>query len=277
MAVITTQFDVSGGQLYCRHNTLDPSRETLLFIHGLGESGLCFLEALQHPFFRKYNILIPDLIGFGRSAAAETDDYSFDSQIDRLATLLDETNTDRVHIIGHSMGGDLGTLFCGKYSARTVSFVNVEGDLTPDDRFITNKVIEADRDGRFVQWLRDDFARGIVVNWAESWPSCVRYLASLQLCAPSAFLTSAQQIYDLNAAAPNRDGGIIGVQYLRLSLTKVFCSGSESLSSGSKAFLTNNNLLHRPFPKTFHWVMLDAPQAFYGFLADFIAQNRYAA
>lgn len=175
------------------------------------------------------------------------------------------------------MGGDLGTLFCSKYSARAVSFVNIEGDLTPEDRFITNKAIETDRDGRFEQWLRSDFACGIVVSWAEDWPSCVRYLASLQLCAPSAFLASAKQIYDLNAAAPDSDGGIIGVQYLRLSLSKVFCWSSESLSSGSKAFLTNNKLLHQPFPNTFHWVMLDSPQAFYGFLTGFIAQNRYTA
>lgn len=273
MSVITTQFDVSGGMLHCRHNELDAGRETLLFIHGLGESGLCFIEALTHPFLTSYNILVPDLIGFGRSSAADKDDYAFDSQIDRLVSLLDVTNTDRAHVIGHSMGGDLGTLFCDKYATRATSFMNVEGDLTPDDRFITNRAIAADHEGRFEDWLRNDFAGVTVVDWAIKWPSCVRYIASLHLCSPSAFLASAKQIYELNApTSENPNAGVIGLKYRHLALPKIFCSGI-SLSSGSKMFLARNNLAHKTFPDAFHWVMLDTPDLFYRCLAEFVVAN----
>ena len=40
---------------------------TLLFIHGLGESGLCFEELARRPELKALRLLIPDLPGYGRS------------------------------------------------------------------------------------------------------------------------------------------------------------------------------------------------------------------
>jgi hypothetical protein len=39
--------DVEDGWLFFRHSEVRKSRLVLLFIHGFGESGLCFKEALE--------------------------------------------------------------------------------------------------------------------------------------------------------------------------------------------------------------------------------------
>ena len=273
MSVVTSKFAVPGGDMTCRHNELMIARESLLFIHGLGESGLCFIEAFNHPLLGNYNILVPDLIGFGRSAGNNTDDYSFDSQVKRLIALLDVTGIQRVHVIGHSMGGDLGTLFCEAYPARALSLVNIEGNLTPDDRFITAQAVAAQREGRFEQWLLNDLAGDIVVNWALQWPTCIRYIASLQMCSPAAFLASAEQLYELDSLdADDGQGGIIGLKYLHLTLPKIYCLGCGR-SSISQAFLENHALLYQSFPDAFHWIMLDTPKTFYRLLADFLLKK----
>ncbi len=257
----------------CRHNEWVTSRASLLFIHGLGDSGLSFIEAFNQTSLTNYNILVPDLIGFGQSVDNDTDDYSFAAQLDRLVALLDATGIQRVHVIGHSMGGDLGTLFCEAYPARALSLVNVEGNLTPDDRFITSLAMKAQQEGRFEQWLLEDLTGGIVVNWALQWPSCIRYIASLQMCDPAAFLASAEQLYELDSPDGDGQAGIIGRKYQRLTLPKVYCLGSGR-SSCSQAFLDNHDLRYQSFPDAFHWVMLDMPTAFYQFLADFVASSQ---
>ena len=72
-----TTIEVDGGQMYYRYNDFDASRPTVLFIHGIGESGFCFLEAFQAPLLSDFNIVVPDLLGFGRSSPAADQDYTF--------------------------------------------------------------------------------------------------------------------------------------------------------------------------------------------------------
>jgi len=262
---------VDGGRMYYRHSDIDVSRPTIVFVHGLGESGLCFLEALHEPLLEGFNIVVPDLLGFGKSSAALDGDYAFSQQITHICRLLDGVGVHRVDLVGHSMGGDIGTLFCQQYRDRINRFVNIEGDLTPDDRFITNAAIQAERDGRFQDWLREDFPSQQVLSWCQARPSCIRYLASLRMCQTRAFLASVREIYGLNEGLPDSNVGLIGKTYLNLDVPRVYCWGMDSLSKGSQAFLAESTLSHKAFPDAGHWVMLDQPVRFYSFLAGFLA------
>ena len=62
--------EVDGGQMYYRHNGFDATRPTVLFIHGIGESGLSFLVAFHSSLPSNFNIIVPDLLGFGKSSHA---------------------------------------------------------------------------------------------------------------------------------------------------------------------------------------------------------------
>ena len=265
--------DVFGGQTYYRSTRIKSGGETLLFLHGLGESGLSFGEAFQEPSLRGFNVLVPDLVGFGKSSAAVKGGYSFSSQIRRIIELLDALEIGNFHLIGHSMGGDIGTELADRHSARVKTFVNVEGDLTPGDRFITNEARKAEKEGRFHKWFHDDFPNKIVADWAKKRMSCRRYLLSLSSCRAEAFLESAEEIYRLNAATPESESKI-GIKYNSLSVPKVFCWGMESLSEESQGFLTRKELTNRAFEGSGHWVMQDRREAFYNFLSGFLAGYR---
>ena len=268
--------EVDGGQMYYRHNGFDVTRPTVLFLHGIGESGLCFLEAFHDSWLSDFNIVVPDLLGFGKSSQAAGHDYAFSQQIVRVCGLLDGLGIVEFHLVGHSMGGMIGTQFCHQRSDRILSFVNIEGDLTSGAPFITGPAIQADVGGRFEEWLRDDFAQQQVIDLCHQWPSTVRYLASLNMCRSRAFLASVYEIDKLNESLPGSNFTLIGKTYLELNTPRVFCWGIESLSGVAQAFLEDSALINEAFDRSFHWVMLDQTARFYSFLSDFLATQRKA-
>ena len=132
----------------------------MLFLHGLGESGLSFSEAFDEIDLKEYNIVVPDLLGYGRSSAADGDGYSFEAQLERIWQLAEHQNFDlqEIHLIGHSLGGDLATLMCEQDDeTRIKSLVNVEGNLTSHDLFISRKAAWAAKRPDFKQWFDDEF------------------------------------------------------------------------------------------------------------------------
>ena len=62
---------VPDGYMFYRHNQIDQERTTLLFLHGLGESGLCFVDAFHEPALKNYNIIVPDLLGYVNLTGSE--------------------------------------------------------------------------------------------------------------------------------------------------------------------------------------------------------------
>jgi pimeloyl-ACP methyl ester carboxylesterase len=62
--------ELEDGWFSVRHSGLHQGLPTLLFIHGLGESGLCFNEAFDFPEMKAFNLIVPDMLGYGRSSAS---------------------------------------------------------------------------------------------------------------------------------------------------------------------------------------------------------------
>jgi len=149
---------IGNEHIFLRHSKIIPYKLTLLFVHGIGESGLCFKEALEDERFGKYNILIPDLVGYGRSSESKSGDNSFGSQIDMLFYLIKYFELNDVVLLGHSMGGDITTLLCSRDKYGKISkYINIEGDLTQHDLFVSSKAVEADRENRFPEWFENFF------------------------------------------------------------------------------------------------------------------------
>jgi len=51
-------------------SAIQGDRPSLVFLHGLGESGLSFSKAFERPELARFNLVVPDLLGFGRTEAA---------------------------------------------------------------------------------------------------------------------------------------------------------------------------------------------------------------
>lgn len=87
----------------------DDVAELMVCLHGLGGSALNFgLVAPQLSEHRR--VLVPDLLGHGRSFAPGPDEAAVDSQLRMLSRLLKQEADRPVVLVGHSMGGVLAML-----------------------------------------------------------------------------------------------------------------------------------------------------------------------
>ena len=255
--------------VFLRHSDFKPGRPAILFVHGLGESSLCFQEAFEHPRLAGFNLLAPDLAGYGRSSPAS--DYSFACHLARLDLTLQHiessgTVIDHLIVAGHSMGADLATLFCSAslYAGRIVALVNIEGDLTEHDLFISGKAVEADNAGRFDQWFENDFKRKMIYErLGGEHESCRRYHASLYLARPEAFLMNAKELCHRATSLAPPIVSEFGRKYIGLSAPKVFCFGENSLSYEAREFIKEHDIDSVSFANAFHWPMIDASDDFY--------------
>jgi pimeloyl-ACP methyl ester carboxylesterase len=270
---------ILGDHLFLRHSPLHAGRPTLLFIHGLGDSGKTFQEAFEDKRFEQFNILAPDLAGYGRSSAST--DYSFAAHTERLWSLVEKLESrerieiERLIVVGHSLGGDIATLFCNSDRLGKVGkFVNVEGDVTQFDLFISGRAVEAASRGEFKQWFESDFMeRKVYAELGSRYESCRRYYASLHFARQDAFLANARELYDRNTSVEGEYQSEIGRTYCSLRIPKVFCYGTESLSPETARFLESRGLESKSFPGAFHWLMVDAREEFYSFLHDYASSD----
>lgn len=274
MMLAESQVPVAGGRMAVRHGEIVRDRSTILLVHGLGDSGLAFMEVFDTGLAEAFNVVVPDNLGYGRSSAAAGGDYSLSSQVSRLWELAAKLGLDRFHLVGHSLGGDLGTLMCdGDDEGRILSFVNVEGDLTPGDMFISGRVEQVFREGNFTGWFQREFKEDLVLGrWGRQRASCRRYYASLWFCDPEAFLSNARELVTGYPPLPGKTECRLGALFRSLAVPKVFCWGESSLCAGTRNFLEEALLPNRMFGRASHWLMIDQPDEFYGFLESFVGK-----
>jgi pimeloyl-ACP methyl ester carboxylesterase len=173
------------------------------------------------------------------------------------------------------MGGDLGTLMCTKYSqARIKAFVNIEGDLTQNDRFMTDLAVEAHARGEkyFEKWLKHELADILFAGErARFILSKQRYQESLAACSAKAFWKNVEEIRSLNENLPGLKYAEAARLFADIQIPKLFCWGRQSIQSNSS---TGKYLKTKPFPEqpfdAFHWIMLDQQIEFYNFLVRFL-------
>ncbi len=106
-----------------RYLASDNSHDSLLLLHGLGASAdrWAFASPMLDGHF---NLIIPDIIGFGYSAKPNVD-YTMDLFSDFVLGFLDSLKMPRTHILGSSMGGQIALEFAARSSSRVNKLVLV--------------------------------------------------------------------------------------------------------------------------------------------------------
>lgn len=77
----------------------------------------------------------PDLLGYGTLQNAELSAITLPNQVAHLERWLTERDIERVHLVGHSVGGAIAILFATAYPHRVASLFSVEGNFTLNDAF----------------------------------------------------------------------------------------------------------------------------------------------
>ena len=100
-------------KLAYRYILTDPSFPTLFFIHGNMTSSYIWIT--MEPLKSKYNLICPDLRGFGHSSYNKPI-IGLEDYCDDLSELLTFLQIKKTFVIGFSLGGTVSLSFCAKYN-----------------------------------------------------------------------------------------------------------------------------------------------------------------
>jgi pimeloyl-ACP methyl ester carboxylesterase len=89
-------------------------------LHGFSADKDNWLRFAKH-FTDDFNVVIPDMAGHGDTGFDKSWDYSTPVQATRLVKIIEQLNIERVHVIGHSMGGSIAAHFVKTYPQHTLS------------------------------------------------------------------------------------------------------------------------------------------------------------
>jgi 3-oxoadipate enol-lactonase len=102
----------------------------LMLIHGFPLDHTSWDEAAS-LLDKEFDVITPDLRGFGQSSTVETP-YTVSDMADDLAGLLEHLGIDKVALAGHSMGGYVALAFAKKYPQKVSGLGLVSSQAAAD-------------------------------------------------------------------------------------------------------------------------------------------------
>lgn len=89
---------------------------TLIFLHGWGQN-IQMMQPVANPFYKKFNILIVDLPGFGLSSEP-TYPWKVSDYVECIHELVKNLKIKNIVLIGHSFGGKISLLYASRYEVK---------------------------------------------------------------------------------------------------------------------------------------------------------------
>ena len=100
------------------------STKPLLLLHGLADSAVVW-SSLGTYLASRYHVVAPDLRGHGSSSKPDRG-YTSEQIIADLEALMTHLGWSKAHILGHSWGGKLATIWATSHSQRFSSLILVD-------------------------------------------------------------------------------------------------------------------------------------------------------
>jgi 2-succinyl-6-hydroxy-2,4-cyclohexadiene-1-carboxylate synthase len=225
------------------------SGNPILWIHGLGESSLCFEQLTALSPMSEYQHWLLDLPGYGRSPWVQPMDLSQVTRV--LEPLL--YRLGRPVVVGHSMGGVLASMLAKRFGPDLVrAVVNIEGNVSLGDCQYSGRVASDSLEdflatGR--DCLLDDLYRRGVEDRAHR-----GYFVSMRLAQPDMVYLHSQDL-----VKRSKEESLVG-QMSQLRLPLLYIAGfPNGVCQRSLELLEESGLTFLRIEGSGHWPFLDQP------------------
>ncbi|MEW9267497.1 alpha/beta fold hydrolase [Kineococcus endophyticus] len=190
----------------------------LVFLHGFGGTAQDYADIVRHPHLSDRPVLAYDAPGCGVSTCNDLSALSIEFLLQVALAALDAAGIDRFHLIGHSMGGLTGLLLAEQEHARVATFTDIEGNLAPEDCFLSRQIVAHPDQGP------KDFMAGFAERAAQSEePGSALYATSVQhKVHPDAVAPIFNSLVRLS------DHGDLLARFLALSMPRTFVYGAHN-------------------------------------------------
>lgn len=192
----------------------------ILFLHGFGSTKEDYADIVFQPEFEGHPFVAFDAPGCGETRCADLSKVSIAFQVKAALAMADHLGFERFHLVGHSMGGLGALMLAHAHPDRVLSFVNIKGNLAPEDCFLSRQIFDYPQDD--IERFFDEFIER--TRTASTYSSAL-YAASLrhkvQVGAVGGIFRSMVDLSD-NADLLNK--------FLGLPFPKMFMFGEQYAS-----------------------------------------------
>jgi len=252
--------------LSCEERLLDVPKDSpgdlVLFLHGLGCDHSSFAGAWAEEGLAGYSLLAPDLPGHGDSGIMKDLAYRLQDHAEIIHRLLEQLPFERLHIVGHSMGGAVGLMLAGHGDLPLASFINVEGNLLEHDCGMLSRRAAGTPEELFVS---DKFAR-LLEKASQSEAADTYDWAKMAVRTDAhAFHRSAVSLVEWS------DSGRLYEMFAALDVPKVYIYGEHSANTDVIAHLEGVHKIE--IGDAGHFLTTDQSELFHETVARIIANK----
>jgi pimeloyl-ACP methyl ester carboxylesterase len=235
-------------------------------LHGFGSTKEDWSGLAAHPAVADRGFAAWDAPGIGASVCGAPTSVTVPFLVDTAEALLDEALVDlgieRFHLVGHSMGGLTALLLAARRPDRVLSFADVEGNLAPEDCFLSRQVLTHAHDdpGSFLDAFVER-ARTSTEPGSALYAAGLRAKVAPELVAPI-----------FNSMVELSDSGDLLPTFLELPFPRMFVHGDHNVGLTYLPALRAAGVEVASIPHSGHWPMYTHPIALWDRIAAFLDQ-----
>ncbi|KAJ5947260.1 alpha/beta-hydrolase [Penicillium verhagenii] len=232
----------------------------ILFLHGFGSSKEDLADLSLHPSLQNYGFIAYDAPGCGQSDSTDLSITDIPFLVACAEAILAHFQVNKFHLIGHSMGGLTGLLFAKRHPDRVLSFIDIKGNLAPEDCFLSRQIFNfpSEDPGAF---LEDFISR---VRKSKSFGSMM-YASSLPARVRAGVV---RPIFDSMVRLSDEEDLL--VMFLGLPCPKMFMFGDEYRWLPYLERLGKGEVELAKISETGHFPMYSNPVEMYRRISDFL-------
>jgi pimeloyl-ACP methyl ester carboxylesterase len=229
----------------------------ILFLHGFGSTKEDYADIVRYAEFSGHPFIAYDAPGCGETRCADLSAICIPFLVDTALAVVECVGFDRFHLVGHSMGGLTALMLAHRHPERVLSFVDIEGNIAPEDCFLSRQIVEYPRDsaGQFF----DDFIER--TRHAPAYASAL-YAASLRhKVRNDAVGPIFRSMVDLS------DNGDLMSKFLGLPFPRMFMYGEQNASLSYLKQIQEQGVVLAEISNSGHFPMYSNPVAMWKAIA----------
>ncbi|MBZ5490372.1 MAG: alpha/beta hydrolase [Acidobacteriia bacterium] len=240
---------------------------TILYIHGLGCSKDDFLEMAAAPELQSFRLISADHPGCGDSPYDHDHPLNIDGIVSLIENFVDKLGLGPFLLVGGSLGGLVALLYAERNSNRITGFVNVEGNLAPEDCMFSRNVIPHPYQ-HFEKVIFPQIKKAVSARRGRGFEQHLKVLAKAN---PRAYYDYAFQTVEYS------DHGNLLQRFLGLPIPTYFLYGSENRHLSYLQRLRESDCTVIEIPNANHFLFYDAPNQYAAALATFARRSSFVA
>ncbi|HCN46444.1 MAG TPA: alpha/beta hydrolase [Pseudomonas sp.] len=122
------------------------TKAPILFLHGFGSTKEDYADITLQAAFDGHPFIAYDAPGCGETVCADLSRIDIPLLVKTAQAVLGHFGIERFHLVGHSMGGLTALMLAHANPLRVLSFVDIEGNIAPEDCFLSRQIHDHRRD-----------------------------------------------------------------------------------------------------------------------------------